>query len=405
MRRSLPAFLSVLCCVALLCGAVGAILLLGADSATLLAQAETAQQKKAEIAITLQLDDQQIVCACRPKLLGVLSILTRGGFGVYFEEQTAKGVSFADAVASVDKGLAIDLEQKIRRLEYPAKDATLTVKENGIIYTQEETGWCYSRQEVLRALAAVLDGNSAGVVRGSAVRATHTVEGLRLRTQKIAEYSTDCATSSPDRLHNIQLACAAINGITLPPGAEFSFNDTVGERTAERGYRQAGVIIDGEMTLGVGGGVCQVSTTLYNAAMLAGLRSVCVARHSFPVRYVVAGRDAMVSSATDLRFINDSTEPVYLFSHLVGDKVVVRILGLPCGRIDLSTTEQRTPSPTVDETGAPLSSTEGYVQLKPGRDKVVAELWRTVDGRRTRLRYEVYPGTPSVWQKENGQPQ
>ena len=126
----------------------------------------------------------------------------------------------------------------------------------------------------------------------------------------IAKFSTYYGDSSENRKHNVALAAKAIDGFVLPPEEEFSFNDTVGARTEERGYRTAYIISEGNFVEGVGGGVCQVSGTLYNCALLADLAVTCVHPHSLPVSYVAPSFDAMVSSASDLRFANTLSAPV-----------------------------------------------------------------------------------------------
>lgn len=128
----------------------------------------------------------------------------------------------------------------------------------------------------------------------------------------IAKFATYYGDSSENRKHNIALAASAIDGVLLPPEEEFSFNDTVGARTEERGYKAAFVINDGAFVEGVGGGVCQVSGTLYNCALLADLAVTCVHPHSLPVSYVAPSFDAMVSSWSDLRFVNTLSAPVTL---------------------------------------------------------------------------------------------
>ena len=133
-----------------------------------------------------------------------------------------------------------------------------------------------------------------------------------------ASYTTYFNQDEKDRAQNICIAASLIDGITLQAYGEFSFNQTVGRRTEEAGFRQAKIIVNGEYVLGVGGGVCQVSTTLYNAALKAGLEIVEFHPHSLRVSYVAPSRDAMVSSQSDLCFFNPHDAPVRLRAQ-VGD--------------------------------------------------------------------------------------
>ena len=136
--------------------------------------------------------------------------------------------------------------------------------------------------------------------------ATAVSDGQKL----IARFSTYYGDSKQNRKDNVALACRKIDGTVLYPEDEFSFNDIVGARTVENGFKSAYIIKDGEFMEGIGGGVCQVSSTLYNCALLANLTITCVRAHSLPVSYVAPSFDAMVSTASDLRFVNTLSSPV-----------------------------------------------------------------------------------------------
>ncbi|MBQ8614960.1 MAG: VanW family protein, partial [Clostridia bacterium] len=123
-----------------------------------------------------------------------------------------------------------------------------------------------------------------------------------------SDFSTDISSSNEDRKHNIKNALASLNKIEIAPNEIFSFNKIVGRRTAENGYREAKIIVNNEFVDGIGGGVCQVSTTLYNSALLAGLEIVEANKHSKQVSYIKAGFDAMVNfGSSDLKFRNNTS--------------------------------------------------------------------------------------------------
>jgi vancomycin resistance protein YoaR len=112
---------------------------------------------------------------------------------------------------------------------------------------------------------------------------------------------------------NIKIAAEAIDGTLLSPGEVFSLNDVVGKRTQARGYRTATVFVNAEKVPGVGGGVSQITGTLFNAAALAGLSIKEVNPHSRPVAYLPVGRDATVAYGDlDLKFANNTKAPVYI---------------------------------------------------------------------------------------------
>ena len=138
---------------------------------------------------------------------------------------------------------------------------------------------------------------------------------------RISFMSTDAADSSKNRLVNLNLSCAAISGMRLEPGQEFSFNKVVGQRTKARGYKEAPVF--GSDGIDYGGGVCQVSSTLFNAVVMADMEITQRSPHSQPVHYLPRGRDAAIDwPDKDLKFKNLTDSPVYLVCRVTDDKQV-----------------------------------------------------------------------------------
>lgn len=186
-----------------------------------------------------------------------------------------------------------------------------------------------------------------------------------------AEFSTDYSKSTAERKHNIALAAKALDNALIAPEEEFSFNRRVGPRSKERGYKDAKIIVGGEFVEGVGGGVCQVSTTLYNAMLLAGFSATEYHPHSLQVSYVQPSFDAMVSYYNaDLRFVNDTKNPVYLKTRADGSKLTVRIYGARLkNKIVLESRVVSTIAPTetviVDEKGE-------FPDLKKGERRIIS---------------------------------
>lgn len=140
--------------------------------------------------------------------------------------------------------------------------------------------------------------------------------------------ATSLIGSSSNRINNVTLAAAAINGVVLMPGDEFSYNDVVGERTAERGYLPAGAYSGGQTVMEYGGGICQVSSTLYYCALYANLKITARTCHMFPVGYLPAGLDATVSwGGPEFKFVNDREYPVKIAAFVEGNSVTVEIWG------------------------------------------------------------------------------
>ena len=230
-----------------------------------------------------------------------------------------------------------DAESRIQKLcDHNAKlavDAQVSFSASGFTYQKGKAGLVCDYNE---SLALVLEALEAG--REEVVLATHayepaiTEEILRERTQLLASFSTQFDASNANRTHNIRLAAKKLAGAILAPHAEFSFNERVGERTAENGFQESVVIFDGEFVKGVGGGVCQLSTTLFNAALRAGLKITESRNHSLSVSYVQPSLDAMVSEYSDLKFVNPYDTPVYLNARVQGGRVSVECYGLPDGK-------------------------------------------------------------------------
>ena len=145
----------------------------------------------------------------------------------------------------------------------------------------------------------------------------------------IATYTTDASTSSSARLHNIRLALSSINGTCLEPGEVFSFNGVVGERTKAAGYRPAPAYSRMETVMEYGGGICQVSSTLYAAVEKAGLEIVERHSHSLKVTYIPKGMDATVDWGNkDFKFANNTSEAIYIVGYVDGfEQVHISLYG------------------------------------------------------------------------------
>lgn len=174
-------------------------------------------------------------------------------------------------------------------------------------------------------------------------------------TKKVASFSTNVADSTGGRKQNVKLALEKFNGFILNPNEEVSFNKITGPHTMENGYKSATIIYNGEFTEGIGGGICQASTTLYNALLLSGVQINEVHKHTLPVFYVPLGLDAMVSEYTsDLRFTNTTEYPMYIHTYADSNSVSVEIYSHP------SQYEYKTRSETLDT-------------IKAGGDKIILD--------------------------------
>lgn len=189
-------------------------------------------------------------------------------------------------------------------------------------YTEGSPGVELDIPAMQLALAAALSSGASVEAVTKPAQPRFTVEFLQANSHKISTYTTSFATSETDevtmnRVFNIQKAADVINCQCVLPGVEWSFNGTVGMRTLELGWKEAPGINKGkEYTQQAGGGICQVSTTLYNALLCGNITITDRYAHSIPSSYVPAGQDATVdSSGIDFKFRNDTSAPLYILAY------------------------------------------------------------------------------------------
>jgi vancomycin resistance protein YoaR len=180
----------------------------------------------------------------------------------------------------------------------------------------------------------------------------------------VSTYTTEYG-GVPNRIHNVQLVARLVDDKLIAPGAEFSFNRTTGERTAAKGFLVAPVIVNGEVTTGLGGGVCQVSTTVFNAAFEAGVKITARTNHALYISHYPQGRDATVDYPdVDLRFVNDTGHWLLLRTFVGSSSLTVSLYGTPTGRKVESTT-----APLVARSKLKVKKTVDPT-LKPGEQVI-----------------------------------
>lgn len=195
----------------------------------------------------------------------------------------------------------------------------LITSEGHITYSPHELGVALDRERLLSAIYDSLENYKTTYIDISdflvPLEPSITLEQLKAIDSKIVSFSTEF-TPGTGNATNITLAASTINGTLLMPGDSFSFNDTIGDTTLEKGYTYAPVLVNSTPTPGVGGGVCQVSTTLYNAILKAGLLPTERRPHSKPSTYVPLGLDAVIDWGTlDFKFTNTLDTPLYIASY------------------------------------------------------------------------------------------
>jgi vancomycin resistance protein YoaR len=235
------------------------------------------------------------------------------------------------------KGEEEQLDFICDNIEKRAFNAEAKFSSSGFVYERECAGISCDRAKLKEDVESALSAGAReenGKTTFPAVKVVFspivpkiTERSVRKDTVKISSFITCFNENDGGRVANIALAAARIDGMTVRPNEEFSFNGAVGARTKENGFFEAKIISDGEFVAGTGGGVCQVSTTLYNAALKAGLKITARKPHSLAVSYVEPSRDAMVSSYSDFRFKNDKPFPVYLSVKVKGNVLTACVFG------------------------------------------------------------------------------
>ncbi len=227
-----------------------------------------------------------------------------------------------DVQKSMDKVRAI-LQAIAETVHAKAQDATWTFDPSRVnpIVIEDEV---YGREADLAALEALLaekiHAMESGtiVVKPKAIAPAVTAELLRAQVVRLSNFSTHIdRRSTEDRTKNIERGCQSFHGMVVPPGRKVSFNDTVGRRTEKNGFFPAPEIVGGSYEDGIGGGICQVSSTLYNAVVQAGLKVESRTNHAIKVNYLDMGLDATVSDGRiDFVFRNNTEENIYLIARV-----------------------------------------------------------------------------------------
>jgi len=228
-------------------------------------------------------------------------------------------------------------------IEKPLTEPYCAFDGSAFTYFEGNDGVSCNRAELLKQIDGVLNGgfcrsDASGndvasiTVTAEIEKREHTIEELKPKTSELYSFTTYFDGTNAPRVNNIRLAAQKVSGTVIQPGGTFSFNRIVGERTEERGFKKAKIIEGGRYVEGLGGGVCQVSTTLYNAALLSGLEITEYHPHSLAVSYVAPSRDAMVSgNYFDLKFKNNSITPIYIGVNCKNSSVNCKIFGLGDG--------------------------------------------------------------------------
>jgi vancomycin resistance protein YoaR len=301
------------------------------------------------------------------------------------------------------------LDQLLRRragFAYMApRDAGFQVKDSRVQVVPAVAGRAV---DPARAAAAVLAvANREGSDRRVSLPAVSEEPQLTTAKAKalgvkepVSTFTTTFSAADAPRVHNIGLIAAAVNGSLVMPGEVFSMNGATGQRTAAKGYRTAHVIVNGELVDGLGGGVCQAGTTMFNTVLLAGLPVLERRNHSLHISHYPMGRDATLNwPSTDLKFRNDSPYGIYITSRWTASSLTFTLYSTSRHlKVSLSTSGtsnfRSPPTKFVDDPKLPTGT---EVVEEPGSSGFDVTVFRTVTSEGKVVRRDQFVSNYSPW--------
>ncbi len=210
------------------------------------------------------------------------------------------------------------------------KSSTIRIKDRKIIITKEQIGYKLNTDKLRGTIIKkVIDIDfSDEIIPIILIKPLYSYDDLSKINTVLGSFETYFNSKNYNRVNNIKLAASANTNILLNQGDIFSFNLNVKESNISKYLKEAPVIINGKQDKGIGGGMCQVSSTIYNAALYSGMNIISIKNHSIPSRYVEKGRDATVSGGIiDLKFSNSYKTPVFIYNQVIGNKIICTIYG------------------------------------------------------------------------------
>lgn len=289
--------------------------------------------------------------------------------------------------------------------EQPPTDASFTVKADKVSVVPHSDGRTVDAGaasiEILGLRGIDRMPLSLTSIPKPAAFTTEAANALQIK-EKIASFTTTFDAGNAPRVRNIDLMAKAIDGRVLKPEEIFSLNGTTGPRTPENGYQEAKVIVDGELVPGLGGGVCQVSTTVFNAAFNAGIDITERINHSLFISHYPTGRDATVNYGhQDLKFRNDTPYGILIKTSVNARSINVSLFSSPLGRTVETSTGPRTdpkpqPNKYVDDPTLPAGKEVVQEEGSPGFNIVVT---RTVKQGDTVLHSDTFVSKYRPWKR------
>ena len=293
---------------------------------------------------------------------GDILTITNGHEGIHVDREKAKRIIKNAIFNSKDKKIElkledakpkkVDLDELYKKITEGKKNAAYA-RENGEIVVVEGFPKIELNKNDLKA--ALESGKESYDIKVKATPPEITGEHLRdmLFRDKMGSWTSYFSGANVPRSSNVRLSASRINGVTLMPGETFSYDKTIGSRTAANGYKTATVYVGNTLDEGIGGGICQTSSTLYSAVLYANLEIVSRTSHSLPVSYMPAGQDATIAEGyIDFKFKNNTDYPVKIVCTTSYGSVTCSIMGVkPAGQsVSVVNTKTSTIEPKTTRT-------------------------------------------------------
>lgn len=254
-----------------------------------------------------------------------------------------------------------DMDKLYEEVSATVADAKLETIDGKNVVTPHVVGIDFDLEAAKKAHDAAPDKEVVIPLTVTQPKVTTLMVQSTLFQDTLSTKTTYYSPKKVNRCINVRLAANFVNGTILNPGEVFSFNEVVGRRTAARGFKEAGVFANGELVDGLGGGICQVSSTIYMAAMYADMKTVSRKNHSFYVDYAPKGQDAtVVYGSIDFKFENTSEYPIKILAHAKNNYITVTIKG--------TKTEEKSVKITTETLGTTPYGSKTVINeaLKPG---------------------------------------
>lgn len=282
-------------------------------------------------------------------------------------------------------------------------NASVSVSAGSVSVSPSKNGYKVEMDKLKSDVKTALESSE---VKSISVAIPVVSEEPRIKTEQlssingvIASYNTKYSTSEIERSFNVVLSAQRLDNQLLMPGDEISFQHLLGEVSTSNGFKSAKIIINNEYQDGIGGGVCQVSSTLYNALLLGGIDITQRTNHSFPIGYVPVGRDATIATpGPDLKYKNNNPFPVLIKTYAGGGIMTAQIYGdtTKSKKVDIYSEVTSTVPPNVVYKNDP-NLPKGKEEIEdPGHTGYTSVTYRIVDGKKTVISRDRYVMTPKI---------